>query len=233
MSTESAATFAPEAERVAAVLRDQIVDGARAPGSRLVERDIAAEMAVSRIPVRDALRVLVAEGLVTPRPRTWAVVRTFTTADIEELIEVRSALETLAFRRAAERGTADQLAELGGHLAAEQRAVQDGDGPGARRAAADFHETVVAMAASNRLLSELFASTGSRIRWLLGQHSDMATMATEHAELYGALLDRDAERAADVGRGPSGDQSSGDLRAPCRPAAHDGIAVARHRLSPS
>ena len=55
MSTESAA-FAPEAERVAAVLRDQIIDGARAPGSRLVERDIAAEMAVSRIPVRDALR---------------------------------------------------------------------------------------------------------------------------------------------------------------------------------
>jgi DNA-binding GntR family transcriptional regulator len=194
MSTESAATFAPEAERVAAVLRDQIVEGARAPGSRLVERDIAAEMAVSRIPVRDALRILVADGLVTPRPRTWAVVRTFTTADIEELIEVRSALETLAFRRAAERGTADQLAELGGHLAAEQGAVQDGDGPGARRAAADFHETVVAMA-SNRLLSELFASTGSRIRWLLGQHSDMTTMATEHAELYGALLDRDAERA--------------------------------------
>ena len=65
ISTESAA-FAPEAERVAAVLRDQIIDGARAPGSRLVERDIAAEMAVSRIPVRDALRLLVAEGLVTP-----------------------------------------------------------------------------------------------------------------------------------------------------------------------
>lgn len=193
ISTEPPA-FAPEAERVAAVLRDQIIDGARAPGSRLVERDLAAEMAVSRIPVRDALRLLVAEGLVTPRPRTWAVVRTFTTSDIEELIEVRSALETLAFRRAAEQGTADQLAELGAHLTAEQAAVRDGDGQGARRAAAAFHETVVAMAA-NRLLSELFASTGSRIRWLLGQHSDMATMATEHAELYRALLDRDVERA--------------------------------------
>jgi DNA-binding GntR family transcriptional regulator len=194
MSTESAAAFTPEAERVAAALRDQIVDGVRTPGSRLVERDLAAELGVSRIPVRDALRVLVTEGLVTPRPRTWAVVRTFTTADIEELIEVRSALETLAFRRAAEQGTADQLAELGAHLAVEQRAVTDGDGQGARRAAADFHETVITMAA-NRLLSELFASTGSRIRWLLGQHSEMATMAAEHAELYRALLDRDAERA--------------------------------------
>ena len=194
MRSTGPTAFAPEADRVASVLRDQIIEGSRAPGSRLVERDLAAELAVSRIPVRDALRTLVAEGLVTPRPRTWAVVRTFTTADIEELIEVRSALETLAFRRAAEQGTEDQLAELGAHLAAEQRAVHEGDGQGARRAAADFHETVVAMAA-NGLLSELFASTGSRIRWLLGQHSDMATMATEHAELYRALLERDAERA--------------------------------------
>ena len=194
-STEAAADFAPEAERVAAVLRDQIVDGARAPGSRLVERDIAAEMAVSRIPVRDALRDLVTEGLVTPRPRTWAVVRTFTTADIDELIEVRSALETLAFRRAAERGTADQLAALADHLAIEERASRGGDAPTARRAAADFHETVVAMAA-NQLLSELFASTRSRIRWLLGQHSDLDRMTAEHAELYRALVERDGARAA-------------------------------------
>ncbi|HEY5785806.1 MAG TPA: GntR family transcriptional regulator [Microlunatus sp.] len=194
MSTESTA-FAPEADRVAAVLRDQIIDGVRAPGTRLVERDLAAELAVSRIPVRDALRTLVAEGLVTPRPRTWAVVRTFTAADIDELIEVRSALETLAFRRAAERGSAEQLAELGGHLATEQRAVHEGDGPGARRAAADFHEAVIVMAA-NRLLSELFASTGSRIRWLLGQHSAPGTMAAEHEDLYRALLERDGERAS-------------------------------------
>jgi len=144
--------------------------------------------------ILDAILAAHPDGLTLNALSEELVNKPVTHADIEELIEVRSALETLAFRRAAERGTADQLAELGGHLAAEQGAVQDGDGPGARRAAADFHETVVAMA-SNRLLSELFASTGSRIRWLLGQHSDMTTMATEHAELYRALLDRDAERA--------------------------------------
>jgi len=199
MTIESPTLFAPEAERVAAVLRDQIVEGARAPGSRLVERDLAAEMEVSRIPVRDALRALVSEGLVTPRPRSWAVVRTFTTADVDELIEVRSALETLAFRRAAERGTAEQLAVLAGYLTAEEQASLDGDAPSARRAGADFHETVVVMT-SNQLLSELFASTRSRMRWLLGQHSDLGTMAAEHAELYRALLERDGERAAVLAR---------------------------------
>jgi DNA-binding GntR family transcriptional regulator len=53
---------------------------------------------------------------------------------------------------------------------------------------------VVAMAA-NRLLSELFESTRSRIRWLLGQHTDLGAMAAEHAELYQALLAREGDRA--------------------------------------
>lgn len=92
-----------------------------------MERDIATEMGVSRIPVRDALKTLVSEGLATPRPRTWAVVRTFSAADIEDLIEVRSALETMAFRLAATRGTSDQLDRLAGQLAAEQRAASTGD----------------------------------------------------------------------------------------------------------
>ena len=186
--------FEPEAERVVRVLRDQIIEGSRPQGSRLVERDLAAEMGVSRIPVRDAIHRLAAEGLVIPRPRTWAVVRTFTAADVEELIEVRSALEVLAFRLATERRTADQLGELGAVLAAEERAVAEGDVRTARTFGADFHELVVTMA-GNRLLSELFAGTRSRMRWLLAQHNQPAPMAAEHAALYRAVADGDAERA--------------------------------------
>jgi DNA-binding GntR family transcriptional regulator len=191
--------FESEAERAAAALRDQIIDGSRAPGDRLVERDLATELGVSRIPVRDALKTLVAEGLATPRPRTWAVVRTFTEADIDDLIEVRSALETMAFRLAAERGTADQLRELGDRLAAERQSAAAGDAATARRAAADFHETVIAMA-HNGVLSELFDVTRSRMRWLLGQHSALGEMADEHAGLYQALADHDAPRAAALAR---------------------------------
>jgi DNA-binding GntR family transcriptional regulator len=189
------ADFESESERVARMLREEIIDGRRTPGSRLVERDLAAEMGVSRIPVRDALRELVAEGLVTPRPRTWAVVRTFTQTDVEELIEVRSALEVLAFRRAAVVGTAEQLAALRRCLATEQRAAAAGDVDAARHAGIDFHEAVVAMA-GNALLGELFGVTRSRMRWLLAQHSDLAPMAEEHAGLYQALADHDPDRAA-------------------------------------
>ncbi len=186
--------FEPEALRVARVLRDQVVDGVRAPGSRLVERDLALELGVSRVPVREALRLLVAEGLVTPRPRTWAVVRTFTHEDVEHLLEVRAALEVLAARRAAERRSPEHLAALADALAREDDAAQRADAPGARRAAADFHEALLA-AAGNTVLDEITAVTASRSRWLLGQHEDLAGMAVEHRLLLDALRAGDADEA--------------------------------------
>ncbi|NEW37754.1 GntR family transcriptional regulator [Nocardia cyriacigeorgica] len=185
--------FLSESERVTRLLRDQLVDGVRAPGSKLVERDLAAELGVSRLPVRDALKTLVAEGLVTPRPRTWAVVREFTATDIADLIEVRSAFEVLAFRLAAQRATRAGLDELRHDLDAEWDAARAGDAVGARRAAADFHETVTRLA-GNDLLGELERTLRSRMRWLLGRHDDLAAVAREHEQLYHAIANRDVAR---------------------------------------
>ncbi|MGW6354168.1 GntR family transcriptional regulator [Streptomyces sp. NPDC055092] len=182
--------FEPESERVTRQLRDDILDGVRKPGSKLVERELAAQIGVSRVPVRDALRVLVAEGLVTPRPRTWAVVREFTPTDIADLNEVREALEVMTFRLAAQRGDRVGLARLRSNLDEELAAARAGDAVRARRAAADFHETVTSMAA-NELLSELEGTLRSRMRWLLGRHDDLLAMALEHEALYAAVADRD------------------------------------------
>ncbi len=185
--------FEPESERVTRQLRDEILDGVRAPGDRLVERDLAAELGVSRVPVRDALRALVAEGLVTPRPRSWAVVREFTASDVADLNEVRAAVEPLAFRLAAQRRTRPGLDRLGAAVDAERAAARAGDAVGAHRAAADFHEIVTALAA-NELLSELERTMRSRMRWLLGQHGDLITIAEQHADLYAAIAERDVAR---------------------------------------
>ncbi|MFA3835105.1 GntR family transcriptional regulator [Streptomyces aureus] len=182
--------FEPESERVTRQLRDDILDGVRKPGSKLVERELAAQIGVSRVPVRDALRVLVAEGLVTPRPRTWAVVREFTPTDIADLNEVREALEVMTFRLAAQRGDRVGLGRLRSNLDEELAAARSGDAVRARRAAADFHETVTSMAA-NELLSELEGTLRSRMRWLLGRHDDLLAMALEHEALYAAVADRD------------------------------------------
>ncbi|MFI7102546.1 GntR family transcriptional regulator [Streptomyces sp. NPDC050161] len=189
--------FEPESERVTRQLRDEIIDGVRAPGSKLVERELAAELGVSRLPIRDALKALVSEGLVTLRPRTWAVVREFAPTDIADLDEVRSAFETLAFRLAAQRRTRAGLARLRADLDAELTAAGEGDAVRARRAAADFHETVTALA-DNELLNELERTLRSRMRWLLGQHDDLMAMAKEHEDLYTAVADRDVARVEEL-----------------------------------
>jgi DNA-binding GntR family transcriptional regulator len=185
--------FTPESERVTRQLRDEILDGVRRPGSRLVEREVAEHLGVSRLPVRDALKALVAEGLVTPRPRSWAVVREFSPSDVADLDEVRSALETLAFRLAAQRHTRAGLEKLRADLDAELAAARAGDAVRARRAAADFHQTVVSLAA-NELLGELERVLRSRMRWLLGQHDDLLGIAREHEALYQAIAERDLDR---------------------------------------
>ncbi|MFB6784011.1 GntR family transcriptional regulator [Streptomyces sp. NPDC056352] len=189
--------FEPESDRVTRQLRDDILDGVRRPGSKLVERELAAELGVSRLPIRDALKALVTEGLVTPRPRTWAVVREFSPTDVSDLGEVRSALETLTFRLAAQRRTRAGLEKLRADLDAELEAARCGDAVQARRAAADFHETVTSLAA-NELLSELERTLRSRMRWLLSRHDDLLGVAREHENLYDAIVARDVPRVEEL-----------------------------------
>ena len=83
-------------------LREDILAGRLAPGSRLVESDLTARFAVSRGPVREALRRLSAEGLIEHRPHRGAVVRRLSERDIRELFQIRVEMEALAARLAAE-----------------------------------------------------------------------------------------------------------------------------------
>jgi DNA-binding GntR family transcriptional regulator len=186
-----------ESSRVADWLRNQIIDGERAPGSKLVERDLATEFGVSRVPVREALTLLDAEGLVTLRPHTWAIVREFSPEDLAELDEVRAALEVLTFRLAAQRRTTAGLARLRDALGAELAGARAGDRVAARRAAADFHEIVTDLA-GNRLLSELSQTMRSRLRWLLGQHDDLLHVSEEHNVLYDAIAGGDVAGIEDL-----------------------------------
>ncbi len=181
-----------ESARVTRILRDDIILGRRAPGSRLVERDIAAELNVSRLPVREAIRALVGEGIVISRPRTWAVVREFTHRDVQDFGEVREAIETLIFVFAAQRHDEAGLARVRGAYERERAAAENGDVDAARTAAAEFHE-IVADLAGNEMLSELIGVFVTRLRWLFGQHDDLSAMAEEHRVILAALEARDAE----------------------------------------
>ncbi|MCP1428948.1 GntR family transcriptional regulator [Microbacterium foliorum] len=174
------------------ILRDDIILGRRAPGSRLVERDIAAELHVSRLPVREAIRTLVSEGVVVSRPRSWAVVREFTRRDIQDFGEVREAIETLIFLFAAERHTEEGLGRLRAALDRELSAAQAGDTEAARMAAGVFHEVATELA-GNEMLDELIGVFVTRLRWLFGQHDDLLAMAEEHRVIFEAVAARDTD----------------------------------------
>lgn len=180
----------PEAARVASRLRDEILDGVREPGDRLVERELAEAMSTSRVPVRDALKMLATEGLVVLRPRTWAVVREFSAQDVEDLWQVRQEIEGLAFRLASRRCTDEALERLRAITARERSAARAEDALGARRAGADFHEAVIEMA-GNGVLSEVGSLMRSRMRWFMSQHDDLTAVAEEHQALCTAIAEQD------------------------------------------
>ena len=109
--------YKPLREIVFEAMREAIVSGRLAPGERLVEIKLADEMGVSRTPVREAIRKLELEGFVIMMQRKGAYVAGLSPKEIRDVFEIRSTLESLAARLAAERITQVQLEQLKRQLA--------------------------------------------------------------------------------------------------------------------
>ncbi|MFC5834430.1 GntR family transcriptional regulator [Nonomuraea insulae] len=186
------ARHAPLRDQVRDEVRRRIVEGLAAPGERLIEQDLADEFGVSRIPVREALRMLETEGFVEAVPRRGVVVRGLTREDLQHLYDVREALEVLAFRLAAERSKPSDVAVLRDHL---DRAGRAGEHEEISAANTAFHEAVVEMA-GNPVLTSLLEPLTGRLRWLISNSHEHERQAQEHGALLDALADRDTERAA-------------------------------------
>lgn len=133
-------------EIVAGALRQSLHDGVYVCGERLVELTIAQEMHVSQNTVRDALRILEAEGWLVKKPRHGVYVRDFTVDDLIELYALRAALETLALGWACEEADLDALATLKTYIDAADEQVKMGNSYAAREELFNFHMSVVNLA---------------------------------------------------------------------------------------
>jgi DNA-binding GntR family transcriptional regulator len=181
-------------ERVLSSLRQEIIAGRLLPGDRLVERELAERFGVSRVPVREAIRALVAEGFVhfeTPR-RT--VVRRLTPNDVKELFELREALEVYAAGLAAARATPQDLAEVEELLDQAAGATEAGDAETITDVNSRLHDRIVAMA-RNGLLIEALEPVAGRLRWMTRRNEEWPQLLVEHRELYEAIASGDPERA--------------------------------------
>jgi DNA-binding GntR family transcriptional regulator len=150
---------------VVPALREAIVEGVLAPGSRLSEVQVAKQLNVSRTPMREAFAQLEREGLVTVLPRVGAFVRSVSLRDVTEIYKVRMALECLAVQLAAERITALGRAQLDDVIETMQASVTAEDPLGYVDALDRFYSIVMTLA-DNRTLQATHASLIGPVRRL-------------------------------------------------------------------
>lgn len=190
-------THRPLREMVCDAIREQIVNGVHRPGDRIVEDRMAAELGVSRSPVREALRVLETEGLVETIPRKGVVVATLSPEEVADIFEVRIALEDLAARLAARR--ADDVG-----IAAVQQALDAADTALQRRRPAElarlntvFHEAVLDLA-GNRYLRDVMIPLRGRMQWIFHKTAAgprASVSLAQHRSLLDAIAAHDEDLA--------------------------------------
>jgi DNA-binding GntR family transcriptional regulator len=142
-------------EQVQLVLIDEVVSGRLKPGERIIQEQLAAALGVSRQPVQQALLVLRNQGVLQDAPGRGLLVAPLSTDQVRQVYEIRTALEALACRRAAERIT-PELAEQGRALIQAGRAAAARGEVGALIAAdLRFHEFIYAVSGNPLILSTM------------------------------------------------------------------------------
>ena len=177
-------------------LLDEIRSGALPPGARLLETELAERLAVSRTPVREAIRRLEADGLVAHMPRAGATVRRLDYAEIMELYEMRVVLEGTAARLAARSASEVEFDEL--DAIDDDMLAADGDGATLFALNQQFHRTLID-AARNRFLVQSVSAVHTTLL-ILGPstlaRADRAEAAVdEHRAIVAALRARDGAAA--------------------------------------
>lgn len=183
----------PLRDQIRQLVLEGLVSGRWAPGDRLVERRIAAELEVSQAPVREALRELEALRLVESSPNRGARVRAFTRADLSEVYQVRAGLEETAARL----GVPD-LEALERHTALLHEAAAAGSLDDQVRHGVAFHREIVA-ASGNGLLLSVWESLGIEV-WTHVSIRLFRAELHENAADHEPIVEAFRRRDPDVGR---------------------------------
>lgn len=151
-------------------LHADIVSGALAPGTKLIEADLAERFGVSRGPIREALRELVRRGLAVDRPRQGTSVSTLTESDLDEVFLIREALEVAAGRLALAKARPEEIADLRDMAKAIDAAYKAGDSEHGLALDLEFHRRMFQLSGSARLLA-MFDQLAGQTRVLLGKEA--------------------------------------------------------------
>lgn len=179
-------------------LRNAILEGRLAPGARIVEAEIARQMAISRAPVREAIRKLERDGMVEYQPRRGTIVVELSADDVRDVYALRAHLEAYAARLAAERVTDEDFQRLEASLERMRACAANDDLRGLIAADVEFHSDILHASGSKRirhLWDSLNPHSWTLLTGIRATEYTLEEIAERHLLLLDALRARDPERA--------------------------------------
>jgi DNA-binding GntR family transcriptional regulator len=194
-------SYQPLRDVIFEALRKAIVSGEIKPGERLMEVSLADQMGVSRTPVREAIRRLEAEGLVTMVPRRGTHVSELSVKDIMDVLEVRAALDKLATRLAAMRIQPQQIKSLETVHKQFVAHIEKENIEGAVRKDIEFHDIIYAASGNSRLIGVAGGLREHIYRFRVIYLKDMEIaehVEQEHQRILEALRQRDEKTASEL-----------------------------------
>lgn len=184
-------------------LRQAILTGELKPGERLMEIHLADKLGVSRTPIREAIRKLELEGLVTMIPRRGAEVAQITEKSMNDVLEIRRTLDALCAELACGRITEDGLESLKHACAYFERCVEEKDTKKIAQADVALHDIILQATGNQRLIQMVnnLAEQMYRYRFeYIKDSSQHGRLIEEHRIIYRSILEKDRETAAAAAR---------------------------------
>ena len=188
--------YLPLRDVVFQTLREAILKGDLRPGERLMELQLAAKLGVSRTPIREAIRMLEQEGLAVTIPRRGAEVAKMTLKGMEDVLEIREALDELACQLACQRISQEQLARLEERKKEFERSLESGSVRQIAESDVSFHDVIYEATGNPKLVNLLNNLREQIYRYrveYIKNKDNYPIIIKEHEAIYQALCEHNEE----------------------------------------
>lgn len=193
--------YLPLRDVVFQTLREAILKGELKPGERLMELHLASKLGVSRTPIREAIRKLELEGLAVTVPRKGAEVARMTEKDMEDVLQIRKALDELAVQLACDNISEDEIALLKVALKNFEDSTNGGSIKRVAQADMDFHDSIYRASNNPKLMNMLNNIREQMYRYrveYLKDESSYPILILEHQQLLDGLIRHDKEYVTNI-----------------------------------
>ena len=193
--------YLPLRDVVFNTLRQAILRGDLVPGERLMELQLAAKLGVSRTPIREAIRMLEQEGLAITIPRKGAIVAGMTEKDMQDVLEIREALEELSVQVACDKITEEEIAELQKNMKNFEHSLKSGDLKKMAQADVEFHDVIYRATDNPKLISMLNNLREQMYRYrveYLKNPQNHEQLLKEHEAIYKGIVEKDKDAVTEM-----------------------------------